>query len=135
MGKLFTTLTLLIAAAGSASAAGGHKLPLYSENLIDGFKYISNSMLMTWMATLLIVLFCRATTKKMAMIPEGFQNFGEWVIESLYNFFGGILGDQLVKRTFWFFGSTFLLILITNYLALIPGVGTIGREYRSRKTA
>jgi len=32
----------------------------------------------------------------------------------------------LVKRTFWFFGGTFLLILISNWLGLLPGVGTIG---------
>lgn len=60
------------------------------------------------------------------MVPTGFQNFAEWLIESLYNFFGGILGEHLVKRTFWFFGGTFLLILITNWLGLVPGVGTFG---------
>ena len=32
----------------------------------------------------------------------------------------------MIKRTFWFFGSVFLLILVTNWLALIPGVGTVG---------
>jgi F-type H+-transporting ATPase subunit a len=62
------------------------------------------------------------------MVPSGFQNFAEWLIESLYGFFEKILGEHLVKRTFWFFGSTFLLILLVNYLGLFPGVGTIGTQ-------
>ena len=90
----------------------------------DSFA-ITNSMVMVWIAALLIILFCRAATKKMSMVPAGFQNFAEWLVESLYNFFGGILGDHLVKRTFWFFGGTFMLILLVNYLGLVPGVGSI----------
>lgn len=60
------------------------------------------------------------------MIPEGMQNFAEWLVESVYDFFGTILGDHLVKRTFWFYGSVFFFILVNNYLGLIPGVGTMG---------
>jgi len=82
-------------------------------------------MIMVWIAALIIFLFCKLATTKLAMIPSGFQNFAEWIIECLYNFFGGILGEHLIKRTFWFFGGTFLLILTVNYLGLFPGVGTI----------
>ncbi len=99
-----------------------------SANVLIGDKdsfAITNSMLMVWIAALLIILFCRAATKKMSMVPAGFQNFAEWLVETLYNFFGGILGDHLVKRTFWFFGGTFMLIILVNYLGLVPGVGSI----------
>ncbi|MGJ8655646.1 MAG: F0F1 ATP synthase subunit A [Akkermansiaceae bacterium] len=128
MSKIFTTLSLLFISAGYAAAAGAHQLTPHSNVIFgdrDGFA-VTNSMIMVWIATAIIVLFCQAATKKMSMVPAGFQNFAEWLIESLYNFFGGILGDHLVKRTFWFFGGTFLLILITNWLGLVPGVGTIG---------
>lgn len=130
MSKIFKTLSLLFISAGYAAAAGGHQLTPESNVIFgdrEGFA-ITNSMIMVWIATAIIVLFCRAATKKMSMVPAGFQNFAEWLIESLYNFFGGILGDHLVKRTFWFFGGTFLLILITNWLGLIPGVGTLGMQ-------
>ncbi len=126
MRKFFTSISLLLATTGLASAA--HQLTPESNVLVgsrDGFA-ITNSMIMVWVATALIVLFCQAATKKMKMIPTGFQNFAEWLIESLYNFFSGILGEHLAKRTFWFFGGTFLLILITNWIGLVPGVGTFG---------
>jgi F-type H+-transporting ATPase subunit a len=126
MRYFFLTLLTLIASASPAMAAGGHQLPLYPSSPFEGtpFSWISNSMIMVWIAVGIIILFCRAATSKLALIPTGFQNFAEWLIESLYNFFGNILGEHLVKRTFWFFGSTFILILIVNYLGLFPGVGT-----------
>ena len=133
MSKILTTLSLLAVTAGVASAAGGHQLTPESNVLVgsrDGLA-ITNSMVMVWLATAIIILFCQAATKKMSMVPAGFQNFAEWIIETLYNFFGGILGDHLVKRTFWFFGGTFLLILISNWLGLIPGVGTVGVQDES----
>ncbi|MFK7909746.1 MAG: F0F1 ATP synthase subunit A [Akkermansiaceae bacterium] len=119
-------LFLMLLGVADASAAGG-QLPLYAHSPFEGtpFSWITNSMLMVWMGAAIILLFCRAATKQLSMVPEGFQNFAEWLIESLYDFFGNVLGDHLVKRTFWFFGGTFLLILTVNYLALLPGVGTI----------
>lgn len=81
---------------------------------------------MVWLAVGLIVLFCQAATRKMALIPSGFQNFAEWVFESLYDFLGGLMGEHLTKRVFWFFGSIFFFILVNNYMGLIPGVGTVG---------
>jgi len=127
-------LVIMMIGAGPLSAAGGHQLPLYPESPFaegSGLSWISNSMIMVWMGAGLIILFCRAATRKMALIPSGFQNFAEWLVESLYDFFGNILGEDLVKRTFWFFGATFMLILTVNYLALIPGVGTLYMEDES----
>lgn len=128
MSKFLTTLTLTILGSASAYAGGGgdFKLPLDAKPFIDWLPFVSNSMVAVWIAVALIFLFCRMATQEMKLVPSGAQNFAEFVIESLYNFFGTILGEHLVKRTFWFFGSTFLLILVTNYLALIPGVGTFG---------
>lgn len=131
MIKIFTTALLFFISMGIASAAGGKALPLHPESIFGDdsiFFWITDSMVMVWIAAALIYFFCRAATKKMAMVPQGFQNFAEWLIEGLYDFFGKILGDHLVKRTFWFFGGTFLIILVVNYLALVPGVGTIGTQ-------
>lgn len=124
-------LSSLAASAGIAQAAseGGHVLPPYAEPVAGHggpLSWISNSMIMVWIAVAIIVVFSQLATRKMTMIPSGFQNFAEWLIESLYGFFAGILGEHLAKRTFWFYGSTFILILIVNYLGLFPGVGTMG---------
>ncbi len=137
---LIVSAVLTASVLPAAAAGAGHKLPLYPESPFEDvlggiFSWVSNSMIMVWIAAGIIILFCRAATKELKMVPAGFQNFAEWLIESLYSFFGNILGDHLVKRTFWFFGGTFLLILIVNYLGLFPGVGTfwMGDEHGNHK--
>jgi len=87
---------------------------------------VTSSMLVTWIVALGIILFARFATRNMDKVPGGAQNFWEWLVESLYDFLEGVLGADLVKRTFWFFATIFIFILFTNWFGLIPGVGTIG---------
>lgn len=87
---------------------------------------VTNSMLVTWVVALAVIIFAQIATRNMKPVPEGAQNFWEWLVEGLYNFLEGIVGPDLVKRTFWFFATIFIFILFTNWFGLIPGVGTIG---------
>lgn len=127
MRFLATTLSVwfLCLASVLGAAGGSHVLPLDAQPLHD-FLPITNSIVMVWIAVGLIVLFCRAATGKMSLVPVGLQNFAEWAVESLYNFLENLMGPHLTKRTFWFFGTIFFFILVSNYLGLIPGVGTVG---------
>lgn len=91
----------------------GHSLP------------ISNSMVMLFLAVLVITVILRLATRKMERIPHGLQNVVEWLFEMLYNFVESLTGRYLAKKYFWYFSSVFLLILVSNYMGLIPGVGEI----------
>jgi F-type H+-transporting ATPase subunit a len=123
--SLLTIFLTWLCCAVPALAAGGHVLPLDAQRL-SGSLPVTNSMIMVWIAVGLIVLFCRIATKKMTLVPTGVQNFAEWAVESLYDFLEGLLGKHLTARTFWFFGTVFFFVLVNNYMALIPGVGTVG---------
>ena len=87
---------------------------------------ITNSMVVTWIAALGLILFARIATRNMSQVPGGAQNFLEWLVEALYGLLESIIGRHLVQRTFWFFGTIFIFILAANWFGLIPGVGTIG---------
>jgi F-type H+-transporting ATPase subunit a len=87
---------------------------------------ITNSMVVTWIAALGLILFARLATRNMAQVPGGAQNFLEWLVEGLYGLLESIIGRHLVQRTFWFFATIFIFILAANWFGLIPGVGTIG---------
>jgi F-type H+-transporting ATPase subunit a len=114
-------------ATDSVAAAAPEGL---SPGATDVFKIgafpVTNSMLVTWIVALGTILFARIATRKMKEVPEGAQNFWEWMVESLYDFLEGVLGAALVKKTFWFFATIFIFIFFTNWFGLIPGVGTIG---------
>lgn len=104
-----------------------HGLPQHAPVLYDG-KYfkINSSMIATWIVALLLIIGARLATRNIKEVPEGGQNFWEWMVESLYDFLEGIVGSELVKKTFWFFATIFIFILFTNWFGLIPGVGTVG---------
>ena len=95
--------------------------------LIDlGIFKVTNSMVVTWIVALGIIIFSQYATRKIKDVPDGAQNFWEWLVESLHDFLESIIGHELVKKTFWFFATLFIFILFTNWAGLIPGVGTIG---------
>lgn len=104
-----------------------HELPQGAVILKDfGWFKITNSMLVTWIVAAGIIIFARIATANLKEVPEGAQNFWEWLVESLHDFLEGIIGHDLVKKTFWFFATVFIFILFTNWFGLIPGVGTVG---------
>jgi F-type H+-transporting ATPase subunit a len=87
---------------------------------------ITNSMLVTWMVAVGLIVLARVATRRMDQVPSGAQNFFEWLIEGLYGFLEGIIGRPLVDKTFWFFGTVFIFILAANWAGLVPGFGSIG---------
>ena len=115
-----------IAAAGAPAGQPEHGIPQKALGLGKEEGFITNSMLVTWIVALALILFARMATRRMREVPAGAQNFWEWLIESLYEFLEGIIGPELVQKTFWFFATIFIFILFTNWFGLIPGVGTIG---------
>jgi F-type H+-transporting ATPase subunit a len=128
---LFAALLMVLSAAStfaaSAAAEEEHGLPQKAVEIGRPLGFpLTNSMVVTWIVALLLIIFAQVATRKMKQVPEGAQNFMEWLVGGLYDFLEGILGSHLVKRTFWFFATIFIFILTTNWAGLIPGVGTIG---------
>ena len=123
------TLVLMFLAAPLLAAEGTthHELPLNAVKIgeIAGLP-ITNSMLVTWLVSAALIIFAQLATRNLQRIPSGIQNFWEWLVESLHDFLEGIVGADLVKKTFWFFATIFIFILACNWFGLIPGVGTIG---------
>ena len=115
-------------AAWAAEEAARHEeLPLHAVEIgrVAGFP-ITNSMVVTWIVALGLIVFAQLATRSLKRVPEGAQNFWEWLVESLYSFVEGVIGSDLAKKTFWFFATIFIFILFANWFGLIPGVGTIG---------
>jgi F-type H+-transporting ATPase subunit a len=104
-----------------------HGLPALAPRLgATNSSFVTSSMIETWAVALALIIFAQMATRKMQLVPAGAQNFLEWLVESLYEFLEGIIGSELVKKTFWFFATVFIFILFTNWCGLIPGIGTIG---------
>jgi F-type H+-transporting ATPase subunit a len=104
-----------------------HGLSTRAVEIARPFNFpITNSMVVSWIVALGLIVFAQVATRSMRQVPRGAQNFLEWLVEGLYNFMVGIIGPHLAQRTFWFFATIFLFILSANWVGLIPGVGSIG---------
>ncbi len=120
------------AAHGVGEEAHGHGdhaegLTAHAPVLVDlGFFKVTNSMVVTWIVAVFLIVGAQMATSKLTRVPTGLQNFAEWVVESLESFLAGLLGPKLARETFWFYASVFLFILFANWFGLIPGVGSIG---------
>jgi F-type H+-transporting ATPase subunit a len=117
--------TVAPAAAHNAGHGTKHELP---RNAVKPHEksLITNSMIVTWIVAALLIVAAQAATRNVKLVPSGAQNFWEWLVEGVYGLLEGIVGADLVKKTFWFFATIFIFILATNWAGLIPGVGTIG---------
>ena len=109
-----------------------HGLSTKAVEIARPFNFpITNSMVVSWIVALGLILFAQVATRSMKQVPRGAQNFLEWLVEGLYNFLVGIIGPHLAQRTFWFFATIFLFILSANWVGLIPGVGSVGWGHRT----
>jgi F-type H+-transporting ATPase subunit a len=125
---LCTIGALIAPALAMAAEPSEHEtLSLKAAPLFQIGKFsVTNSMLVSWIVAVGVILFAQIATRNIKTVPTGVQNFWEWLVESLYNFLESIIGHELVKKTFWFFATIFIFILFTNWAGLIPGVGTMG---------
>jgi F-type H+-transporting ATPase subunit a len=104
------------------------EISLAAEKVIHiGSFPITNSMLTSWIASVILITLAFIATRKMKMIPKGIQNFFEMAIELLYNTANSVLNDEKATRKYFPLVATIFLFIITNnWLGLVPGVGTIG---------
>jgi F-type H+-transporting ATPase subunit a len=120
-------LALSLDADLAPTETAAHGLSSKAVEIAHPFGFpITNSMVVMWVVALCLIVFARRATRTMRQVPDGAQNFLEWIVERLYGFLEGLLGRHLVDRTFWFFGSVFVFILTANWIGLVPGVGSIG---------
>jgi len=125
---LHRVVIVTVTGAGLMSAAPAeHGLSQQAVEIARPLGFpITNSMVVTWIVAAGLIIFARIATRDMKRVPDGAQNFLEWLVGGLYSFLEGVIGPHLVKRTFWFFATVFIFILSANWFGLIPGVGTIG---------
>ena len=128
--RILAALVFLFAAPMAAPAAeAAQGLPPAAPVFQFGPLQFTSSTIITWIVAALLIAVAQLSMRKVQLVPQGMQNFVEWLVEGLYGFFGEILGSDLVKKSFWFFCTLFLFILVTNWIGLIPGVGTVGHGH------
>ena len=108
--------------------------PLAAETMfMAGPLPITNSYINTTIATLLFILAAVFISRGMKKYyakqsaPKGFLNFVESVVEVILDYCDQVTRDRRKSLKFMpIAGALFLFILVSNWMGLIPGTGSIG---------
>lgn len=93
---------------------------------LGSFEFpITNTLFTTWIVMILIVLFALVSTHKMELVPSGWQNVMELLIEALDGLCESVAGAR-GKKFFPIVATIFIFVLFSNWLGLIPGFGPVG---------
>lgn len=93
---------------------------------VFGFP-VTNTILTTWVISILVVVAIRMSVGSPTLIPGKGQAVIENLIEGLRDLLLPIVGKKAFPMTFPLLIGLFLFILIHNWSGLIPGVGVFGQ--------
>jgi F-type H+-transporting ATPase subunit a len=103
-------------------------ISLAAEKVFElwGFP-ITNSMIFSWIVTILLITVLAISTRRLETIPSATQNFLEFVMESLLNLCNNVIENkEQTKRYFPLIATIFLFVMLNNWMGLLPGIGPIG---------
>ena len=112
-------------------------IQLPGENLPAGYDIpftdirITNTLVaaaIVWILLLLFVVYIarRRPSDGGEVPPGGFYNMFEALFEGLMGFIGGIAGGPHFRLIFNMFMTIFLIVLLSNWMSLVPGIDTVG---------
>ena len=87
---------------------------------------ITNSMLSSWLATIVLVLIFVGGASRKRLVPGRLQNLVEMIVEALLNFVEGVVGREMSRKVFPMIATIFLFVLFNAWLALFPIYPSLG---------
>jgi F-type H+-transporting ATPase subunit a len=100
-----------------------------SEQPLFGDIYLTNTLVATLIADVILILMAFAVNRAVrsgSLIPKGLPGAIEAILEVINNLTESTAG-KWAKNIFPFFATITLLVLIVNWMELIPGVDSIGK--------
>lgn len=103
-------------------------IPLAAETLFHiGPFPVTNAYVNSTIAVVILAVFAWFVRRNVREIPGRFQGAVEVLLETLLGFFDQVTQSRdRSKRFLPIVGTLFLFILLSNWLGLLPGTGTIG---------
>ena len=100
---------------------------LVAEGPYQGNNFIiTNTILSSWIASILLVSIFILGARKLAMVPGRFQNFVEIAIEGLLNFVAGTVGREHSRMIFPVIATIFLFVIFNAWIGLLPIYPSLG---------
>ncbi len=87
---------------------------------------LTNSYLLSTISFIILIAIAFDLKNKIALIPGKLQSIFELMLEQLLGLMDGLLGDRSKSEKYFpVVATVFLFILLSNWLGLLPGVGSL----------
>lgn len=105
----------------------GPEISIQAESLFHiGSFNVTNSIVLAVITFLLFLVLAFALKGRIKMIPRGIQNLIEVVTEQLLDIMESVFGSRKAAETYFpLIATIFLFVMVSNWLGLLPGVGSI----------
>jgi len=123
--KLILSLAVLGTGLPVFAAEGSGVSPMADALFHVGPLPITNSMVMSWLVAIGLVVIVRLAIGTPKLVPSRGQAVIESVVEGIREIVAPIVGNRAIGAAFPLLLGLFTYILIQNWSGLIPGVGTI----------
>ena len=88
---------------------------------------ITNTLMMAWLIIIFLSLLAGAVSFKLKSIPRRLQSVIEMLFEAVLSLMESVTEDKKQARKFFPIVATiFLFVLLSNWLEVVPGLGTVG---------
>jgi F-type H+-transporting ATPase subunit a len=88
---------------------------------------VTNTILVTLVLSLFIIAGSVILKSRIRLVPKGFQNIVESILEALLNLVDSVTQDRRQSKKFFPIVATiFIFVILSNWVEVIPGLGTIG---------
>ena len=81
---------------------------------------VTNTLLGSWFATIVIILFFVLAARKKNLVPGRLQGLVEILFEAVLGFCSSVLGADMAKKAFPIVATIFFFVLFNAWLALLP---------------
>ena len=106
----------------------GPVISIHAETLFHiGSFSVTNSMLLAFVTLVIFSMFALAIRTRIRLVPGKIQNIFETIVDALLGLMESVFGNRAKAEQYFPLIATILLfIMISNWLGLLPGVGSIG---------
>jgi len=88
---------------------------------------VTNTILVTLCVSLIIIAGSLILKSRIRLVPRGFQNIVESILEALLNLADSVTQDRRQSKKFFPIVATiFIFVILSNWVEVVPGLGTIG---------
>ncbi len=99
---------------------GGHEIGSHKLAHFAGLTFNIDTLMMTWLTMGIVIVLAILATRRIELIPRGWQNLLEIAVFTLLEQIEATMGPK-GRRLAPLIITLFLFILISNWLGLVPG--------------